>query len=118
MPVVYSNSLYDGNNVFNRDAIHFKQSLVRRRLTELIKNAYALNNAVAHIRSNRRNSAAETVNYVVILNGNYLAALIDGFGDRFDIKRFYRVHIQHTSLYSLLEKLLGSLKSNVNRIAY
>lgn len=118
MPVVYSNSLYDGNNVFNRDAIHFKQSLIWCRLTELIKNADTLDNAVAHIRSNRRNSAAETVNYVVILNGNYLAALIDGFGDRFDIKRFYRVHIQHTSLYSLLEKLLGSLKSNVNRIAY
>lgn len=118
MPVVYSNFLYDGNNVFNRDAIHFKQSLIWCRLTELIKNADTLDNAVAHIRSNRRNSAAETVNYVVILNGNYLAALIDGFGDRFDIKRFYRVHIQHTSLYSLLEKLLGSLKSNVDRIAY
>ena len=51
MPVVYSNSLYDGNNVFNRDAIHFEQSLIWRRLTELIKNAYALNNAAAHILS-------------------------------------------------------------------
>ena len=73
MPVVYSNSLYDGNNVFNRDAIHFEQSLIWRRLTELIKNAYALNNAAAHIRSDRRNGAAEAVNYVVILYCNYLA---------------------------------------------
>ena len=66
-------ALGDRDDVFDRHTIHGEQALIGRRLTELVLNADSLDNALAHFRGNLAHGGAETIENVMILDGDDLA---------------------------------------------
>ena len=86
-------SLHGDNDVLGGDAVHGQQPLIGGGLTELVLDADALDLALAQIGGHAGHSGAQTVDDVVVLHGDDLAAVLDGGGHGLHVQGLDGVHV-------------------------